>query len=129
MDPIGQMVNELKIGSRAKKPIVSFRFSALKFSALECLKKNGFVSSVEKRIKHGLPFIDVGLVYDEDKGPKITEAFRISKPSRRMYFGYRDIRKVRGGIGLIVLSTPKGVLSGDDARKELVGGEPLFEVW
>jgi small subunit ribosomal protein S8 len=64
-----------------------------------------------------------------DKKPKITEVERLSKQSRRVYFGMKDIHSVRSGSGLLVLSTPKGIMSGKEARKEHVGGEALFRVW
>lgn len=128
-DPIGAMINEIKVAGMAKKPSVSFRYSKIKDSILECLKKGGFVGSVDKKVKQGHTFLDVEVFYEESGLPKIKETRRISKPSRRMYMGYREIRQIKGGRGLIVLSTPKGILSGEEAKKELVGGEPLFWVW
>jgi len=72
--------------------------------------------------------LEVKLIYT-DKKPKITEVERISKQSKRIYFRIKDIRSVRNGTGLLVLSTPKGILSGKEARKEQVGGEALFKIW
>ena len=72
--------------------------------------------------------LEVKLIYT-DKKPKITEVERISKQSKRVYFRIKDIRSVRNGTGLLVLSTPKGILSGKEARKEQVGGEALFKIW
>jgi small subunit ribosomal protein S8 len=93
-----------------------------------CLKKAGYVGEISKKVKKNQPILEVGLMYDEEK-PKITEVERISKQSKRVYFGVRDIHRVRNGSGLLVLSTPKGILSGKDARHEQVGGEALFRVW
>lgn len=81
-----------------------------------------------KEDKKGLPFLEIGLIYT-GKNPRITEVKRISKPSKRVYFGVHDINSVRNGSGLLVLSTPKGILGGKDARKEQVGGEALFKIW
>ena len=72
--------------------------------------------------------MEVELIYT-DKKPKIGEVERISKQSRRVYFQMKDIHSVKSGTGLLVLSTPKGILSGKEARKEQVGGEALFRVW
>ncbi len=83
---------------------------------------------VSKKVKKDQPVLEAGLVY-VDKIPKIMEVERISKQSKRIYFGVKDIHRVRNGSGLLVLSTPKGVLSGKEARKEQVGGEALFRVW
>ena len=72
--------------------------------------------------------LEVELIY-ADKKPRITEVERVSKQSRRVYFGIKDIHSVKNGSGLLVLSTPKGILSGKEARKEQVGGEALFKIW
>jgi len=118
----------MKNGSLAGKESVSLPYSNIKNAILECLKKEGYVSNVSKKIKKDQPVLEVGLVYI-DQGPKITEVERISKQSKRVYFGIKDIHKVRNGSGLLVLSTPKGILSGKDARAEQVGGEALFRIW
>jgi small subunit ribosomal protein S8 len=100
----------------------------MKNAIAECLKKAGYVSEISKKVKKGQPILEVGLVYVDTK-PKISEVERISKQSRRVYFGMKDIHSVRNGTGLLVLSTPKGILSGKEARKEQVGGEALFRIW
>jgi len=128
MDPISNMIITMKNGSLAGLPVVSFPFSKMKLAISDCLKKEGYVSEVSKKIKKGTPVLEVKLIYTDHK-PKITEVERISKQSRRVYFGMKDIHSVRNGSGLLVLSTPKGILSGKEARKEQVGGEALFRVW
>ena len=128
MDSISNMMTMIKNGSLAEKDFVSFPHSKLKEAILECLKKEGFISVVSKKVKNGRPMLEVGLVY-VDKKPKISEIERISKQSRRIYFKMKDIHTVRNGSGLLVLSTPKGILSGKNARKEQVGGEALFKIW
>ena len=128
MDPISNMIVQIKNASDSRKESVVFPYSKLKNAILECLKKEGYVSAVAKKVKKDHPVLEVTLVYT-DKMPKITEVERISKQSRRIYFGMKDIHSVRNGTGLLVLSTPKGILSGKEARKEQVGGEALFRVW
>ena len=118
----------MKNGSLASKESVSFPYSKMKNAIGECLKKAGYISEISRKVKNGQPILEVGLVY-VDKKPKITEVERISKQSRRVYFGMKNIHTVRNGSGLLVLSTPKGILSGKDARKEQVGGEALFRIW
>ena len=128
MDSIANMLIIMKNGGKAGKESVFLPYSKMKNAILECLQKEGYVNSVSKKVKKDQPVLEVGLVYTEEK-PKITEVERISKQSRRVYFGMRDIHRVRNGSGLLVLSTPKGILSGKEARKEQVGGEALFRVW
>lgn len=128
MDSISNMIIVMKNGSLAGKESVAVPYSKMKQAIAECLKKAGYVSDISKKVKLGQPLLEVKLVY-VDKAPRITEVERISKQSRRVYFGMKDIHTVRNGSGLLVLSTPKGILSGKDARKEQVGGEALFRIW
>ncbi len=122
------MIIMLKNASLRSKESVSFPYSKMKDAILECLKKEGYIKQVSKKIKKGFPTLEVELVY-EDKKPKISEVERISKQSRRVYFKMKEIHSVRNSSGLLVLSTPKGILSGKEARKEQVGGEALFRLW
>jgi small subunit ribosomal protein S8 len=118
----------LKNASLAGKGSVVVPFSKMKNSIAECLKREGYILDFSKKIKKGIPFLEMSLLYT-DKKPKITEVERISKQSRRVYFGVKEIHSVRSGTGLLVMSTPKGILSGKQARKEQVGGEALFKLW
>lgn len=118
----------LKNAGRAGLPTVSLPYSKLKNAIAECLKKEGYILDFSKKTKKGFPVLEIELVY-KDSNPKISNVERISKLSRRVYFGAKDIKPVRNGFGLVVLSTPKGILSGKEARKEMVGGEALFKIW
>lgn len=128
MDQISNMLISIKNGGMASKEVVAFSYSKLKNAIALCLQKEGYISSVAKKTKKGQPMLEVGLIY-VDKSPKVKEVERISKQSRRVYFGMKDIHTVRNSSGLLVLSTPKGILSGKEARKEQVGGEALFKIW
>lgn len=128
MDSISNMLITMKNGSLAGKESVFFPYSKIKNAIALCLEKEGYVANIAKKIKKDQPVLEVELIYI-DKKPKITEVERISKQSRRVYFGVKDIHSVRNGSGLLVLSTPKGILSGKEARKEQVGGEALFRIW
>lgn len=128
MDPISNMIIMMKNASLAGKETVAFPYSKTKQAILECLKKEGYVKQISKKLKKDHPMLEVELLYVEEQ-PKITEVERISKQSRRVYFKMKDIHVIRSGSGLLVLSTPKGILSGKDARKEQVGGEALFKLW
>ncbi len=128
MDSIANMLIVMKNGSSVGKASVTFPYSKLKQAIAECLKKEGYINTIAKKTVKGQPLLEVGLIYT-DKKPKIAEVDRVSKQSRRVYFGVKDIHTVRSGSGLLVLSTPKGILSGKEARKEQVGGEVLFKIW
>ena len=128
MDSIANMLIVMKNGSLAGKESVFLPYSKMKNAIALCLKKEGYVSNISRKVMKDQPLLEIELIYI-DKKPKITEVERISKQSRRVYFRMKDIHKVRSGSGLLVLSTPKGILSGKEARKEQVGGEALFRVW
>lgn len=128
-DPIGDFINRLQTAGAVKKASVSMPFSAFKMAIAEKLKDAGYVQAVEKKGKKVRKTLDVMLKYDDAGQPKISGVKRISKPGRRMYKSVREIKPVRYGHGSLLLSTPKGVMTDSEARKEKVGGEALFEIW
>jgi small subunit ribosomal protein S8 len=128
MDSISNMIISIKNASLVGKQSVSIPYSKIKNAIALCLKKEGYISEVSKKVKDGAPVLEISLIYINNK-PKIQEVDRMSKQSRRIYLGVKDIHSVRNGSGILVLSTPKGILSGKEARKEQVGGEALFKVW
>ncbi len=128
MDPISNMIIMLKNAGLAGKTTVTVPYSKIKNAIGQCLKKEGYISDVSQKTKKDRPILKLSLVYI-DKNPKISHIERISKQSRRVYFGVKDIHPVRNGFGLLVLSTPKGILGGKEAKKEQVGGEALFKIW
>jgi small subunit ribosomal protein S8 len=127
-DPIADMIIRIKNASDSKKESVVFPHSKLKLAILDALLKEGFIKSFGKKGKKVVKWIEVGLAY-EDGAPKIKGVERVSKTSKRVYRKAKDIRSVRNGYGLLVLSTPKGIMTDGAARKEKVGGEALFKIW
>ncbi len=123
-DPIADMLVRLKNASMVGHTEVSLPYSAMKISIAKILEKEGYLGSVAKKNSS----LTVSLNYKDGK-PAIQGVKRISKPSRRMYMGVRDVKPVKRGHGLLVLSTPGGVLSGREAREKRMGGEVLFEIW
>lgn len=128
-DPIGDLIIRLKNGGAVKKQAVAVPFSNFKFAVVEKLKEAGYVQAIEKKGKKVRKTIDVMLKYSEAGVPRITGVKRISKPGRRIYKGAGEIRKVKYGHGALILSTPQGIKTDSEARKEKVGGEALFEIW
>lgn len=98
----------------------------MKLAIAEILAREGYVAMVEKPKKGGP--LSIALAYKDGKSV-IQGVKRISKPSRRMYMGVRDVRPVKRGHGLLLLSTPAGVMTGKEAQIKHVGGEVLFEIW
>ncbi len=129
MDTIANMLITIKNGSMVSKKTVSVPFSKMKHAIAECLKDNGFVGGVSKKtLKNNIPVLEIDLLYTGAE-PKVHDVKRVSKPSRRVYMGVHDIRTIKNGHGITVLSTPKGILADKQARKEQVGGEALFMIW
>ena len=128
-DSVGDMIIRIKNAGAAKKEAVSVPHSLLKASIAEKLKERGYVGNVEKRGKKVKKTLDIALVYNENGSPKIRDVQRISKPGRRVYLSTYDITPVKYGHGTSILSTSKGILTGEEARKARVGGEILFNIW
>ena len=128
MDKVANMLITIKNGGNAKKDAVTIPFSKYAQSIAKCLLDNGFIAGYEKKKREKGDILEVRVKYDDDS-PKIRGVRRISKPSRRLYASVKEIYPVRDGYGKLILSTPKGILAGEEAKKELVGGEILFEIW
>lgn len=128
-DPISNMIISMKNGAMVSKQTVVIPFSKLKYSIAQCLKDSGFIKEVSKKTeKNNVSVLEISLAYDNSVS-KINDVLRVSKPSRRMYLGVHDLRPVKNGHGIMVMSTPKGILTDKQARKEMVGGEALFMIW
>ncbi len=127
-DPISDFIVRLQNASRAGKTSVSLPASKMKLAVAEVLTREGYLAEVEKPKKAPGGSMTVVLAFKNGK-PVITGVKRISKPSRRLYMGVRDVRPVKRGHGLLLLSTPKGILTGKEASEARVGGETLFEIW
>ena len=129
MDPIGDMLTRLRNGQQRLMSKVEMPSSNLRLKILEVLKIEGFISSyhIEKKDNNKISLI-VDLKYYEGN-PVIKDIKRISKPGRRVYSRATSIPKVMNGLGLAILSTPKGVMSDTDARKNNVGGEIICRVF
>lgn len=128
-DPISDMIIRMKNAAMAGNDVVSVPQSKVKLAIAEKLKERGVVSDVVTHGKNAGKTIELTLNRSEKGVYTFRDVRRISKPGRRVYFSTQDIRPVMGGSGALVISTPKGVLFGHEARKEQVGGEPLFEIW
>ncbi|TAL49318.1 30S ribosomal protein S8 [Patescibacteria group bacterium] len=126
-DPIADLIIRIKNGGGARKESVTLPYSRVKMEICLLLEKEGFVGAVARRGKK-TKMIEIGLRY-VDNHPRVQGVRRLSRPSRRVYKSVREIVAVKRGYGMLVLSTPKGILSDKEARAARVGGEALFEIW
>lgn len=128
-DPISDLIIRLKNASSARKQTVAIPHTNFVFAVLQKLADKGYIQAPAKKGKKLAKSIEVELIYDKDGSPRITDAKRLSKPSKRIYRGADEIFKIKQGHGSTIISTPKGVLADDEARKNKVGGEVLFSIW
>lgn len=118
----------------ARHETVTMPCSKVKESIAELLKKEGYVTSVEKKGKRVKKYLEIGLMYDKsgtgvELTPKIKDLVRVSKSSRRVYQGFKDIVPAKHGYGVHVLSTPKGLMIDREAKKAKIGGEVMFKIY
>jgi len=128
-DPIGDMLTRIRNGQRAHKATVSSPHSRLRTYVLEVLQREGYIRGYSEREERpGVVALEIELKYHEGE-PVIREIERVSKPGRRVYSKIKDLHRVHGGLGIAILSTPRGVMSDSDARAANVGGEILCQVF
>ncbi len=128
MYPLSNMLIGIKNANRALRESVIVPHSKFCLAVAQKLSKEGFVGAVSEKSRRGRPVIEIALV-SNNRIPKVSDISLVSKPSRRMYAGVASVKPVKNGAGLLVLSTPKGILTDKEARKEHVGGEVLFRIW
>ncbi|SLN54154.1 30S ribosomal protein S8 [Ruegeria meonggei] len=128
-DPIGDMLTRIRNAQMRGKSTVSTPASKLRGWVLDVLADEGYIRGYESMTgENGHPAIEISLKYYEGT-PVIREIKRVSKPGRRVYMGVNDIPQVRQGLGVSIVSTPKGVMSDQNARSNNVGGEVLCTVF
>lgn len=128
-DIVGDFIIQLKNAGMVGNKQVSLPYSKLKHAIADKLVKEGYLVSAEVKGEGVAKKLVVTLQYDENGSHRIHDVKRISKPGRRMYIKATDIYPVKFGKGKMILSTPLGILNGEDARKANVGGEQLFIIW
>lgn len=128
-DPLGDMLTRIRNGQRAQKSVVRSPASKLRVNVLEVLKREGYIRNYETiDVRPGIRELSIELKYHNGE-PVIREITRVSKPGRRIYAGVKDLPQVYNGLGIAILSTPRGVLSDTEARELKVGGEILCTVF
>ncbi len=127
-DPLGDLLTRIRNGQRAKKDSVLSPASKLRVRVLDVLQREGYIRGYSDEEMGPIKGVRIELKYFEGQ-PAIKHVARISKPGRRIYSGSNDLPRVMNGLGITIVSTPRGVLSDAEAREQNVGGEVLAEVF
>ena len=128
-DPLADMLTRIRNGQQARKTTIVSPASRLRMNVLDVLKREGFIRGFSmNEIKTGITELEIELKY-HDGDPVIREINRVSTPGRRVYSGIKELARVYDGLGISILSTPRGVLSDSEARDQNVGGEVLCRVF
>jgi small subunit ribosomal protein S8 len=128
-DPLGDMLTRIRNAQRARQAVVSSPASKLRTNVLEVLKREGYIRGYSRgNIRPGVDELRIELKY-ADGEPVIREIARVSKPGRRIYSKIVDLPRIYNGLGIAILSTPRGVMSDNEARTAKVGGEVLCRVF
>ncbi|MGF1477178.1 MAG: 30S ribosomal protein S8 [Geminicoccaceae bacterium] len=128
-DPLGDMLPRIRNGQMARKGRINSPASNLRANVLDVLKREGYIRGYEAdEMAAGKRELAIELKYQNGQ-PVIRELRRVSKPGRRVYAGVKDLPKVYNGLGIAILSTPRGVMSDSEAREAHVGGEVLCTVF
>jgi small subunit ribosomal protein S8 len=127
-DPLGDMLTRIRNGQQARKDSVLSPASKLRVRVLDVLQREGYIRGYQEETTGPQKGVRIELKYFEGQ-PAIQHVSRVSKPGRRVYSGSQELPRVRNGLGITIVSTPKGVLSDAEAREQNVGGEVLAEVF
>jgi small subunit ribosomal protein S8 len=128
-DPVADMLTRIRNALRARHQKVDVPASKLKLEIARILKEEGYVSNFKATEEEGHKVIRIYLKYDNNNDAVISNVARVSRPGCRVYVGRTEIPRVLGGMGINILTTPRGVMTGRQARKQGLGGELLCEVW
>jgi small subunit ribosomal protein S8 len=128
-DPIADMLTRIRNGLTVRKSFVLVPSSKIKVAIAQILLEEGFIQGYEVTKDRPQANIRVWLKYDDKRRPLVTGLERVSKPGRRVYKGRRELPWVLSGLGIAIVSTPKGVMTDREARRQNVGGEILCHVW
>jgi small subunit ribosomal protein S8 len=127
-DPLGDLLTRIRNGQRAKKDSVLSPASKLRTRVLDVLQREGYIRGYSDEEMGPIKGVRIELKYFEGQ-PAIKHVARVSKPGRRIYSGSQELPRVMNGLGITIVSTPRGVLSDAEAREQNVGGEVLAEVF
>ncbi|MFY9746841.1 MAG: 30S ribosomal protein S8 [Acidobacteriaceae bacterium] len=128
-DPVADFLTRIRNSIRARHQKLDVPASKLKAEIARILKEEGYISNFKTTEENGRAVLRVYLKYGANNEAAIRDLERVSRPGCRVYIGRGEIRRVQGGLGISIMTTPKGVMTGRQARREGVGGEVLCEIW
>ena len=128
-DPVADFLTRIRNSIRARHQKLDVPASKLKAEIARILKDEGYIANYKATEEDGKKVIRVYLKYGPNNEAVIRDLKRVSRPGCRVYLGRDEIRRVQGGLGISIMTTPKGVMTGRQARRDGVGGELLCEVW
>jgi small subunit ribosomal protein S8 len=128
-DPVADFLTRIRNSIRARHQKLDVPASKLKAEIASILKEEGYISNFKTTEENGRAVLRVYLKYGANNEAAIRDLERVSRPGCRVYIGRGEIKRVQGGLGISIMTTPKGVMTGRQARREGVGGELLCEVW
>jgi len=128
-DPVADLLTRIRNAVSARQQKLDVPASKLKMEIARILKEEGYISNFKATEENGRKVLRVYLKYSSSNDAAITNVARVSRPGCRVYVGHTEIPRVLGGLGINILTTPKGVMTGRQARKSGIGGEILCEVW
>ena len=128
-DPVSDFLTRVRNAINARQQKVDIPHSKLKAEIARILKEEGYIANFKTTDEEGHKFLRVYLKYGSDNNSPMSDLKRVSRPGCRVYVGHTEIPRVLGGLGINILTTPKGVMTGRQARKEGVGGEVLCEIY
>lgn len=128
-DPIADMLTRVRNAAQARHATVDVPFSKVKLAITKILEQEGYIGGFEVREDGNRKMLTLALKYDGDRHPVVNGLRRVSRPGLRVYAGMHDIPRVLNGLGTVVVSTNRGIMTGREARRRHLGGELLAEVW
>jgi small subunit ribosomal protein S8 len=128
-DPIADMLTRIRNAQSARHPKVDVPASKLKMEIARILKEEGYIANFKMTEEGAKKSVRIYLKYTPGNSPVISRIERVSRPGCRVFVGSKEVPRVLGGLGINILTTPRGVMTGSTARKENVGGELLCQVW
>lgn len=128
-DPIADMLTQIRNALAVKKPEVVLPYSRLKHDLAELLQKQGWLTNAEMQETQNRKFLHLSLKYHPNGHAAIGGLRRVSKPGQRIYAKFSEIPKLHMGIGATIISTSKGLMTDQEARREKVGGEVICQIW
>lgn len=128
-DPVADFLSRVRNAIRSRQPKFDVPSSKLKLELARILKEEGYITNFKATEEEGKRVLRVYLKYGANNEAAISRVERISRPGCRVYVGHNDIPRVLGGLGINILTTPRGVMTGRQARREGVGGEVLCEIY